>query len=360
MPHSGVRPQAVVDAQGTVHVVYSGREHRDLFYIRQAAGKDGFSKPIQVNSTPDCAAAFNMALGKQGRVHVLIRPNAKYSMNRLNRRPKFDDLKYMLYCRLNDEGTAFAAERDLSGETYRFEGVGAIIADGRGIVRVFWHGQTKPGRENTRSIYMVRSGDEGKTFTEPTPIESDVIGACACCSMQATMDARGRLYLAVRNSIEGGNKDSYLLTSSDGGKSFKGELLGPWPEAGCPGSIYSLATDATGVVVAWDTLGKVYFAKVGEKPLRIAAPLGDKISRAPVVAVNARGDVLLAWSEASTARQFRKSGDLAWQVYNKAGKPITKKQVLPHAVARYSFAATCAKPNGDFVILYDGPGAKPE
>ncbi|MCH7686476.1 MAG: hypothetical protein IH899_07320, partial [Planctomycetes bacterium] len=74
MPESASRPQVSVDAEGNIHIVYADMKNRgDLLYIRQQAGREGFSKPVKVNSTPRCAAGFNMTVGKQGRVHVLIR-----------------------------------------------------------------------------------------------------------------------------------------------------------------------------------------------------------------------------------------------------------------------------------------------
>jgi len=357
MPASASRPQVRVDTQGNIHIVYADRKNRgDLLYIKQKAGTKGFTKPIKVNSTPRCAAGFNMAVGKNGRVHVLIRPNAKYSRDVLKRQPRIVDLKFMLYCRLNDEGTQFEPQRDLSGTTYAFEGVGAVIADGNGTVYVYWHGQTQPGRENTRQIYLAKSQDEGVKFTKPQVVHKNVVGACTCCSMQGTMDAAGKIYLGFRNSIDGGNKDSYLLVSSDRGKSFTGTMLDPWPEAGCPGSTYSLSSGPSGVFIAWNTLKHVYFAKAGEESHKIVAPTTSKISRSPVVATNAKGEMLFAWVEGNNPRQFRRAGNLAWQLYDKNGNSVSTKKVILEGITKWSFPAVYAKPNGDFVIFYDGPG----
>ena len=358
IPNSGYRPQVILDGQGTLHVVYTQMDKRgELFYIQRKAGQEEFTRPIKVNSTPGCAAGFNMTVGKGRRVHVIIRPTAIYSRDRLKRRPKFRDLKYMLYCRLNDEGTAFEDERDLSGTTFGFEGVGTLLADGKGMVRAFWHGLSKPGPESTRQIFLAVSEDEGKTFTGPQAVEMDVEGACACCSMQGTMDAEGNLYLGFRNSEKSLTKDSYLLTSKDGGRRFKGTLLDPWANAGCPGSTYSLTSGSSGVYVAWRTRSEVSFARGGAKPERIDAPTSSRRSRSPVVVANSRGDVLFAWSEAANLVQLKSGGDLAWVIYDRNGNPLSTKKTLPAAVARWSLPAAYAKPDGDFVIYFDGPGA---
>ncbi len=358
LPESAFRSQVVVDASGTIHLVHAHTEKRgDLFYAKKHPGQDKFSAPIQVNSTPSCAAGFSMAVGKNGRVHVLIRPNAKYSLNKLKRKPKFNDLKYMLYCRLNDEGTKFEEERDLSGATFAFEGVGTIIADGTDDVSVFWHGLEKIGPEPSRAIFAARSTDAGRTFAEPEKVQNDVIGACACCSMSGAIDADGRMYLVYRNSEAAANKDTYLLVSEDKGRTFKGTLLEPWANAGCPGSVYSLVSGPSGVYVAWDTLGQIRFARSGSSVDPTTAPGNGKKTRSPVLACNSKGDVLFAWSEAEEPRQFMRGGDLAWRVYDRNGDPITEKQVLPGGVgARWSKPSAYAKPDGDFVIMYGGMG----
>ena len=359
LPESTFRPQVVIDAVGTIHLVHAHLQKRgDLFYARKEVGEDDFSAPIRVNSTPNCVASFNMAVGKDGRAHVLIRPNAKYSANKLGRKPKFRDLKYMLYCRLNDQGTQFEPERDLSGPTFGFEGVGAILADGQGAVSVYWHGLAEPGPEHTRVIFVARSADKGRSFTKPEKIQTNIVGACACCSMSGKIDPDGTTYLIYRNSEPTASKDSYLLVSDDG-MSFNGTLLEPWANAGCPGSVFAIDSGPSGTFVAWDTRAEVRFAKSNTRAedLRAVAPATEKMSRSPVLASNSRGELLVAWSEADQPGQFRQGADLAWQVFDRDGAPMSEKQVLAGGVGpRWSMPSAYAEPDDDFVILYDGTG----
>ncbi len=365
LPEQVFRPQVVVDNANTVHMVYADKETRgDLYYMKLEAGRDGFSQPIQVNSTPNCAAAFNMALGKDNRVHVVIRPNAMYSKNKLNRAPKFPDLKYMLYHRLNDQGTAFEEERDLSAETYAFEGVAAILADEKGNVSVYWHGL--PGQEPAvmrpethRKVWLAKSTDEGATFSQPEPIEVDPVGACACCSMQGVIGEDGKIYLVYRNSLEDGSKNTYLLGSDDGIR-FSSQLLEEFPDAGCPGSVFGLAWSPAGVFAGWDTAGHVSFTKGYSKMEKITAADGGRPSRTPTLAVNQNGDVLFAWSQATDPKRFMRVADLAWQVFDKCGKPKSdRRNVMDGAVALWSMPAVAVRPNGDFIIFHDGPGPLP-
>ncbi|MFP6901688.1 MAG: hypothetical protein VCA36_12150, partial [Opitutales bacterium] len=47
-PHGGIQPQAIVDASGTLHLLYYKGQPRegDLFYVSRAKGQKGFSAPL--------------------------------------------------------------------------------------------------------------------------------------------------------------------------------------------------------------------------------------------------------------------------------------------------------------------------
>src|SRR2546430_2460273 len=77
-PDGGIKPQAVADATGTIHLVFfkGTPAGGDLFYARARAGTASFTTPVRVNSEPGSAVAVGtirgaqLALGKGGRVHV--------------------------------------------------------------------------------------------------------------------------------------------------------------------------------------------------------------------------------------------------------------------------------------------------
>src|SRR5207247_2174995 len=65
-PDGGIQPQAVVDSQGVVHLIYYKGDagDGDIFYVHQAPGQGAtFSKPIQVNSQPQSAIAAGTIRG---------------------------------------------------------------------------------------------------------------------------------------------------------------------------------------------------------------------------------------------------------------------------------------------------------
>jgi len=112
-PNGGIQPQAAMDRQGALHLIYYKGDARngDIFYVSQQLDQKEFSKPIQVNTRPGSAIAAGtirgaqMALGRNGRVHVAWNGPAP-------ERGSYMEAP-MLYARLYDTRTAFEAERDV-------------------------------------------------------------------------------------------------------------------------------------------------------------------------------------------------------------------------------------------------------
>jgi hypothetical protein len=220
VPNGGIQPQALIDTKGTLHLIYfKGVKANagDLFYVRRGAVTERFSEPIRINSRAGTACAVGsvrggqIALGKGGRLHVV--------WNGLGTD----------YTRLNDEGTAFEAQRNLMRQTYIPDGGGTIAADDAGNVYVIWHGQRKGVKgEDKRQVWVARSSDEGKTFSLEAPAWMEPTGVCPCCSTRAMADHNGTVYLLYRSATAQVNRDIYLLSSEDRGKSFHESLVHKW------------------------------------------------------------------------------------------------------------------------------------
>src|SRR5262249_19286981 len=77
-PDEGIQPQAAVDGQGGVHLIYfkGHPQGGDVFYVRRQSGESEFSSPLRVNSESGSAIAMGsirgaqLAIGGSGRVHV--------------------------------------------------------------------------------------------------------------------------------------------------------------------------------------------------------------------------------------------------------------------------------------------------
>lgn len=355
-PDGGIQPQAAVDREGVVHLIYfKGDAARgDIFYVRQEPGQEQFSKPIPVNSQRGSAMAMGtirgaqLALGKNGRVHVswdgLGKGAQKVTVDGKETAP-------FLYSRLNDAGTAFEPERNLLTYAAGLDGGGSVAADPQGNVYAFWHA-SRPGNTNGeagRAVFVARSTDDGKTFAPEMLATDQPTGACGCCGMKAFADGDGNVFALYRAASEKVNRDETLLVSRDRGASFAIAYSHPWKVASCPMSSAFLAWSKAGILVAAETHSRVFFVRIDPKTGKISEPVSpSNKGKHPVAIANAKGEILLAWTEGTG---WNKGGNVAWQLFDQEGKEISQK-FRGDGVAPWSLVTAFAKPDGTFVLIH--------
>ena len=355
-PGGGIQPQAAIDSRGTVHLVYFQGEPAagDLFYARLEPGARSFDPPIRVNSQAGSALAVGtvrggqLALGRGGRVHVAWNGSGKaLPKNAAGTSP-------MLYTRSDREGRAFEPQRNVMTKTTALDGGGTVAADEAGHVYVVWHGRGDdrvPG-EAGRRIWVARSNDDGAAFAPEEAAFDKETGACGCCGTRALADGRGTLYVLYRAATNFVGRDMYLLSTRDAGSSFAGRVLAPWKVSVCPMSTESLANSPTGVLAAWETDRRVSFARIDPESRTPSAPVtppGNGERKHPAVAGNARGETILAWAEGTG---WQKGGALAWQVFDRSGRPTAEKGRIEDGIPIWGLPAVVAKPDGTFLILH--------
>ena len=357
-PDNGIQPQAVVDSKGVVHLIYYKGDPGggDIFYVRQPQGQTEFSRPIKVNSQSGSAMAMGtirgaqLAVGKNGRVHVIWDGMGKgaspCSIGGKAATP-------LSYTRLNDEGTAFEAERNVITYATGLDGGSSIAADSQGNVYAAWHA-SPPGNTNEeagRAVFVARSSDEGKTFQRETPALAKVTGACGCCGMRAFADSSGAVYILFRAATEKVDRDELLLVSPKPGAEFEIANAHKWRSGTCPMSSATLTEAKEGALAAWETAGQVYYATVNPKKLQVskpACPSGEASRKHPVAVANGKGDTLLVWTEGTG---WAKGGAVLWQVYGADGTP-KPEDGRTDGLPTWSLATAFVKPDGAFVIVY--------
>ena len=72
------------------------------------------------------------------------------------------------------------------------------------------------------------------------------------------------------------------------------------------------------------------------------------MQRGCAIEVLAQGQVLLAWTEGTA---WQKGGALAWQVFDKEGRPAADKG-RTDGVPVWSLPTAFTQPDGNFVIVY--------
>ncbi|MBI1785771.1 DUF2911 domain-containing protein [Candidatus Sumerlaeota bacterium] len=344
-PNNGIQPQVAVDAEGTAHLLYfkGPNENGNLYYVRMKPGETAFSAPIRVNSQDGSAVAMGafsggqISVGKGGRVHVVWNSSKGGQF---------------LYTRINEQRTAFDSPRNLITFAKGLDGGGSVAADAEGNVYAFWHAQAGDQGEATRAVFVARSTDEGAAFAPEKQASAPVGGACGCCSLRAFCDAAGDVYVLYRAAGMGVNRDTTLLVSHDRGITFESAKIDAWKIGSCPMSSFSLAGAAGKIFAAWETKNEVYTGNIeaGKKEIsEIITPASmGKLHKHPVVAGNARGEKLVAWTEGTG----RSAGDpFYWQLYDASGK-ATNKAGRKAGLPEWGMVAVFARPDGSFVVVY--------
>ena len=355
LPDSGIQPQAVVGTNGAIHVVYFAGTPAggDFFYV-QLLDSGEWSAPIRVNSQPNSAIATGtvrgarIAVGRNNRVHIAWNGSSQA-------RPTAPgDGTPMLYSRLTPKGDAFEAQRNVIQHAVGLDGGGAIAAGPRGTVMVAWHagGAGATGDEGDRRVWLATSADDGSAFSRERAISPAEEGACGCCGMDAAIDATGSVFMLYRSARKVVNRDNYLLTSTDEGKSFRAFLLQPWNIGGCPMSTFDLASSSGRTYASWETAGQVQFAQVradGPSAGAIHAPAGDARNRRhPSLAIDSAGRVLMSWSEGTA---WQRGGAAAWQLFEPDGRPIGSRG-RAEGVPVWGLTSAVYSPKQGFVVIF--------
>jgi hypothetical protein len=357
VPDGGVQPQALVDATGTLHMVYLKGDSKacDVFYCSRLVGTADFTSPLRVNSVPGSAIAIGtvrgaqLALGRNGRIHVAWNGSGKGEADPGSGEP-------MLYTRMNDNRTGFEPQRNLMTSTIHLDGGGSVAADPDGTVYVVWHGHRKTGpqEEIDRAVFLARSMDDGKTFTPERAANPPETGVCACCGLKAYAGVKGSLAILYRSAGATGNRDSELLLSSNHGQTFSAQVLGRWHVSTCPMSTHALGLSATGFRAAWEREGQIYTALIPAiaaiEPVRQIEAGGNAGKRKhPAIAAlePANSPVLLAWTEGTGWEQ---GGALAWECLDADSHQTASGRV--EGIPVWSYAAAVAERSGAFTLIY--------
>jgi hypothetical protein len=343
VPENGLQPQVAVESDGTAHLVYlTGKpESSDIHYVKRRPHETAWSAPIAVNSEPKSAVAVGtirgaqLAIGRGHRVHIVW--NGRSEKGGHASAP-------LCYTRL-EEGK-FAVQRTLNTGTLHLDGGASVAADDKGAVFVVWHAAPPNGKnESDRRIFFSHSRDDGATFTAAAVAPGSAPGVCACCSLKAFIAPEGTLLTLYRNASSATQRDMILLSSREV-PAFSPAMLHPWSIAACPMSSAALISSQKSTRAAWESDGMIYSALLAEKPQPLA--LSRSKARHPSLAVNNRGETLVAWS---VGTGWQRGGKAEWTILDTTGRPseIQNKAV---EVPVWSHTAAFATAAGDFVILH--------
>lgn len=322
--HKAQSPEISLGPDGSVHMVWIdentaapsadhskyGHSHvaaTNLLYARSVDGGKSFSTPVQLNEKAGDVWGFSVSkprvvVGANGTVHIFYPGN---DVNPSNGKPE----AVALYTRSTDGGRSFTKPQRLNemGRTDASDFVhgglthahvfGTVAADGKGNVYALWIDTRDMAKEgDSGKVFMAISRNDGQSFERDREIlPADV---CPCCQLTAFVDTRGRLYVGSRQ-VEGKFRDSVVMVSADGGKSFspRQRVVGTrWEIEGCPLKPTQVVAIDNTIIAAYYTAGEqppgVYLTRSNDggkswsKP-ELAHP-GAVTSDAPVFALAGR------------------------------------------------------------------------
>jgi hypothetical protein len=114
----------------------------------------------------------------------------------------------------------------------------------------------------------------------------------------------------------------------------------------------ALVEGPDGVVAAWETSGQIFFANVKAGSTEFtkpqAAPRAGRKRKHPAIAFNARGAMILVWTEGT---DWQQGGALAWQVFDQAGKPTEAMGRVDDGIPVWGLPTVVAT-HGGFTIIH--------
>ena len=353
VPDGGIEPDAQVDRDGDVHLVYFKGDpaHGDVLYARAKQGA-GFDPPVRVNSKPGCALVVGsvrgprLAVGKNNRVHVAWTGSEKAEP----RAP--GGATPLLYARLNDAGDGFESQRNVISRYAGLDGGGGIAADKDGSVYVAWHAPKVEKTEADRFVWVARSTDDGRTFEPETSANQTATGVCGCCGLRIFTNADGHVFVLYRSATQMVHRDMYLLESGDRARKFSMTKVSAWESGACVMSTAAFAQGDHKVFAAWEAAGQVFLGAIdpsGRVTNTVPMP-GDVRSRKhPAVATNSKGDVIVAWTEGTA---WEKGGSVAWHVFDREGKSVEGARGSAEGLPAWGTPTVFTRSDGTFVVMF--------
>ncbi len=271
---NGQMPNLVKDNNDQLHLVYGSGD--SIMYATSSNLGGSFSQPSLIAVLPKLAASHSrgpqIASGNTGL--TVLACNAAGDIFSYN---KTGDGNWSQTGKVNDV------------DTIAKENLMALSADDQYAFAV-WLDVRENGQNK---IFGAKSGDGGKTWaTNKMIYTSPDTTVCECCKPSVQVKGNN-IYVMFRNWLNG-NRDMYLIQSTDGGRTFgKAQKLGNgnWKLNGCPMDGGSLAINKNGALqTVWRREGKVFSSMPGLPEKEIGAGKGCTLE-------TVNGKNVYAWTE---------------------------------------------------------------
>jgi hypothetical protein len=270
---SGQMPNIAKDNTDDLHLVYGTGD--SLMYSFSDNNGNSFANPSLISVLPKLAASHTrgpqIAVTSEGLVLTAC-----------------NDLGDIFSYVKNTSGKWQQSTRVNDVDTVAKENLMALAADGQNAFAVWLD-----LRDKHNKIFGARSSDGGKTWSNNILVyASPDTTVCECCKPSVVMKGNN-VYVMFRNWLDG-NRDLYLIQSSDGGANFgQAQKLGngSWALNGCPMDGGSLVLNNNGqILTVWRRKAKIYAASPGTPENEIGEGRGCTLE-------TVNGKNIYAWTE---------------------------------------------------------------
>lgn len=304
VPNGGKPVVARPDKSGAIHLLYDTADGPR--YAKSSDGGHSFGTPVPVVAdSPRTAgleySGWDMAVGKNGRVHVAMGTNAW--------KLKLPQEEWGFFHATLDPGaTAFSPVRNINKKPS--EGF-SLAADDKGNVTACWLSDR---------LYANVSHDNGETFAPYAEIDPR-LDPCNCCTTSAAYGADGRLAVLYREETND-ERDMHLVLWDQSKNKTTTTRLGHtrWKIDACPMTYFAVEPVRGGYLTVWPTKGQIGFARLNDQG-RPSSPALDEIPT-PGRSGMRTGVLALAASDGTTLVAWKLEGRTGWQLYDPDGQPI--------------------------------------
>src|SRR6185436_4405311 len=248
----GQMPNLVKDYSDNIHLVYGNGD--SILYSYSSDRGSTFSAPSLISILPKLAASHT-------------------------RGPQIASTsKGLTVTACNEMGDIFSFAKDGSGkwsqearvndmDTVAKENLMALAADGDNAFAVWLD-----LRDGHNTVFGAKSTDGGKTWSKNIMVyASPDTTVCECCKPSVAVKGNN-VYVMFRNWLNG-NRDMFLIKSSDGGNTFgQAQKLGTgsWALNGCPMDGGSIVINKNGnPETVWNRKGVIYASEPGKEEMKL-------------------------------------------------------------------------------------------
>jgi hypothetical protein len=346
-------PQIGVDSKGNIYVAwFDSNSGNPSIFFRHSSDGATFSPAISGPAVQGILMSVDLA----GRIYLVWSANDSSGVARL------------VFSKSLDEGTTFTNPLTISNPSATAV-PGALALDGSGNINVAWAEAAPP--QNLNNILFSRSVDGGTTFSSPGAVTSSSGPLLRVAGL--AVDGRGNIHVLWTTSA-GGQTNTYLNRSSDGGATFAAENF----QSGVSDGQQSpqLAVDARGGVnLVWNSGGQnpvLNFARSADGGATFATQTIEGGNFAypgsASITTDASGSINIVWTQGGgpttpAGMIFSRSTDAGQtfsshqQIASTGGQNVTAT-VDSNGNVYAAWSQLVATGNGDTIFSRSGAGAR--